>query len=93
MNFKNDSVKDLYMKEKNHLEKWVSVLKQRELDNLVATIFESTKPLNFIFAQLVYIGKPLFNGHFASEPISAFANLLEDDIQMDYFIASLREEN
>ena len=81
------------MEKHNHLEKWVSALKKRELDHFVATFLEATKPMNFIFAQLVYIGKPILNGHIESEPVMAFANLLEDKNQMEFFISSLRKSN
>ena len=47
-----------YMEKNNHLEKWVDALKKRDLEQFVATLLEATKPMNFIFAQLVYIGQP-----------------------------------
>lgn len=74
-----------------HWIKWEIALKERGLDQFVASLLEVTKPINLIFAQLVYIGKPMFNGHFSTEPILAFANLLEDDHNINRFIDGLRD--
>ncbi len=70
---------------------WVRFLHRWGISELFAALLESTGPLKLIFAQIVYLGQPLFNNG-AVEKWQALASLLEDEAESRSFAAFIREE-
>lgn len=58
-----------------------------------AGLLEMAGPLTLLFAQLIYLGKPFFDGAGAQDRFMALANLLEDPEESHSFAAFLREES
>jgi hypothetical protein len=70
---------------------WADALHRWGLDNLVATLLESTGPLNILGAQLVYLGQPVLGQFLSQEHSNAFANLLESPEMTQAFSTYLRK--
>ena len=73
-------------------QEWAGKIKNRNLQNIVATMLEAGGPLNTIFAQIVHISQPVMNVFVSDSHISAFADLLEEQEHTQNFIRSLRED-
>ncbi len=68
-----------------HLEKW-------GLQNFTAWLLEAFKPVNFLVAQLVYIGQPFLVLVAPRDHTDTLARLLEEPEEMHAFIHFLRQE-
>jgi hypothetical protein len=58
-----------------------------------ATLLEATGPLNFIGAQVVYLGQPIITHVLPEDHINAFADLLENPEETKAFTHYLRQEH
>ena len=72
-------------------QQWAARLQNLGLDGMVATLLEATGPLNFVGAQLVYVGQPVLRGLVPTHALHALANLLEDRQNTQDFVSYLRE--
>ncbi len=72
-------------------QEWAGALKNRQLQNVVASVLEAGGPLNTIAAQMVHITQPVMNAFIDKSKISALAGLLEEQEHTQTFISSLRE--
>ena len=77
----------------NFWQTWAEALQRWGLDNLVATLLEATGPLNFLGAQLVYLGQPAIKQFFPLEHSTALAGMLEDPESVREFSAYLRNRS
>lgn len=59
---------------------------------VAATLLDAMEPLNFIGAQLVYLGQPMLNTFFPEDQINAFVDLLENPEETKAFSHFLRQE-
>lgn len=75
----------------NSWAKWAHFLQRYRLEQPAITLLEAAGPLKILFAQLVYIGQPLF-GRADSGAWGGFAKLLEDPEESKQFIAFISEE-
>jgi hypothetical protein len=64
-------------------------LRRQKLDGLAILLLEAAGPLNFIAAQLLYIGQPLVPPG-AGAQLNAIAQLLEQDDEARNFAALLK---
>jgi len=82
------------MKNNQHIwRNWIAVLDRWGFQEIAATLLEATGPLNFVGAQVVYLGQPVLNLFFPDEQISAFADLLNNPAEIKTFIDSLRKRS
>ena len=72
-------------------QQWAARLQNLGLDEVVATVLEATGPLNFVGAQLVYVGQPVLRGLISTHSLHALANILEDRQNTQDFVRYLRE--
>ncbi|MBN2500486.1 MAG: hypothetical protein JXB38_06920 [Anaerolineales bacterium] len=72
-------------------QQWAARLQNLGLDEVVATFLEVTGPLNFVGAQLVYVGQPVLRGLIPTHSLHALANILEDRQNTQDFVHYLRE--
>ncbi len=72
-------------------QQWAARLQNLGLDEVVATLLEVTGPLNFIGAQLVYVGQPVLRGLIPTHSLHTLATILEDDQNTQDFVRYLRE--
>jgi len=72
-------------------QKWATQLQSWGLDDALATLLEATGPLNFVGAQLVYVGQPLLRGLISTNSLQELANILEDQQSTQDFVHYLRE--
>lgn len=70
---------------------WLRFLNRWGLGEPFAVFLESTGPLKLLFAQMVYLGQPLFSSGSPSK-WQAFASLLEDEAESQSFAAFIRKE-
>lgn len=70
---------------------WVRFLHRWGLDEPFAALIETSGPLKLLFAQLIYLGQPLF-GSGSTQKWQAFANLLENEAESRSFAAFIRKE-
>lgn len=68
---------------------WAESLRRRGLEGFAAWMIESAGPLNFIGAQVLYIGEPLFTPDWGKRA-RAIARLLEDEEEARAFIEFLK---
>jgi hypothetical protein len=73
--------------------KWIAVLQAWGVSDLAATLLEATGPLNFIGGQAVYLGQPVLNLLFSKEKVSAFADLLDNPAEVEFFVKTLRQQS
>jgi hypothetical protein len=71
---------------------WVEFLRRRGLERLAVWVLEAADPLTVLFAQALYLGKPLLRPTFSNNQIESLASLLEDHSEAVAFVAFLREE-
>lgn len=74
-------------------QKWSVKIRSQQMENLVVGLLELGKPLNNIAAQLVHISQPVMSAFVDRSKLSAFAELLEEDENTQFFINSLSKEN
>lgn len=70
---------------------WDRILHRWGMAEPFAGLIESTGPLKLLFAQLVYLGQPLFSSG-NTQKWQAFASLLEDEAESRSFAAFIRKE-
>lgn len=70
--------------------RWVTSLKERRLNELVAGLIIAGGPLFIVFCQSVYIAAPLFNIKQNDESFYAFMDLLEDSEKLTAFARALQ---
>ena len=68
---------------------WIDVLRKQGLTDLVAWVLEAAGPLNFLGAQILYIGQP-FVSFPTGQSMQALANLLEQEDEAGAFVAFLK---
>lgn len=78
-------------KERKIWQQWAARLQNLGLNEVAATVLETTGPLNFVGAQLVYIGQPLLRGLISIDSMQELAHILEDRQNMQDFAHYLRE--
>lgn len=71
---------------------WVRFLHRWGVSEMFAALLESTGPLKLLFAQVVYLGQPLFSSG-TTQKWQAFASLLENEAESRSFAAFIREED
>ncbi len=82
------------MRDTPHLwQAWAATLEKWGLQKFAAWLLEATGPVNFIGAQLVYVGQPFLNIFAPREHVHELAQLLEEPAQTREFITFLREEH
>ena len=69
---------------------WVRFLHRWGVSEPFATLLESTGSLKLLFAQVVYLGQPLFSSD--AQKWQALANPLENEAESRSFAAFIREE-
>lgn len=69
---------------------WVRFLHRWGVSEPFAALLESTGSLKLLFAQVVYLGQPLFGSDL--QKWQALANLLENEAESRSFAAFIREE-
>ena len=82
-----------YLVAKNqHIWKdWADTLHRWGVQEVVATLLEVTGPLNFIGAQVVYLGQPIVTQILPEDHIKAFVDLLENPEETKAFTHFLRQ--
>jgi len=73
-------------------QNWANILHRWGMQEMVATLLEATSPLNFIGAQVVYLGQPFLKTILPEEHLTAFADLLENPEESKEFSVFLRQE-
>ncbi len=71
---------------------WAENLHRWGVEGWVANCLEALGPLSTLFAQLVYLGQPLFCRAASQDQWRALAEMLEDDGATQTFVAYLRED-
>ena len=69
---------------------WADTLHRWGVQEVVATLLETTGPLNFVGAQFVYFSQPIINNFLPEDHINAFADLLENPEETRAFTYLLR---
>lgn len=69
----------------------VRYLKKRNLHRPAAAMLEAINPINFLLAQLIYVGQPLLSGIFSTDEMSSLAEMLEDSNKSSALVDLLRE--
>jgi hypothetical protein len=72
---------------------WADTLHRWGVQDVIATLLEATGPLNFIGAQVVYLGQPIITHILPEDHINAFADLLENPEETKAFTHFLRQEH
>jgi hypothetical protein len=80
------------MQERTFWFSWAQFLQHWGLRRPAALLLDAFGPLGLIFAQMLYIGKPLLGGMLPQGQWDALAGMLEDRQESCKFIAYLREE-
>lgn len=70
---------------------WADALHRWGMQEVVATLLEAIGPLNFIGAQVIYLGQPILNTLLPEEQIDAFAELLDNPEETRAFTDYLRQ--
>jgi len=68
---------------------WANMLHRWGLQEITAVILDVLEPLNFLGAQVIYLGQPIFKHLEANDHLEALANVLEDPKQTQAFISML----
>ena len=68
---------------------WMDILRKQGLAELAAWVLEAVGPLNFLGAQILYIGQPFVSSS-TGQGLRALANLLEQKDEAGAFIALLK---
>jgi hypothetical protein len=71
---------------------WINSLHRWGLQNLVASFLEAAGPFAILGAQIIYVGEPILDSFVPDTHLQALANVLEDDVQRQAFVAILIEE-
>jgi hypothetical protein len=71
---------------------WARFLHQWGLTEIAAVLLEAAGPLNLLFAQVVYAGRPFWGLGAREDGMTALANLFESQEESQSFAAFLREE-
>ena len=71
---------------------WAHSLQRWGLAEFVALLLETLGPFKIFFAQLVYVGQPLWGRASSDSSWQALAHLLEDQEESMTFAAFLRQE-
>ena len=70
---------------------WSESLQRWGVDQLAASLLETSGPLSILAAQIIYISQPLVSWIVSIDQINALAALLEEPAQARAFSTHLRE--
>lgn len=70
---------------------WADILHRWGAEEVLATLLDATGPLNFLGAQMIYLGQPILNAVLPEDHVSAFANILDDPEETRAFTSYLRQ--
>lgn len=72
-------------------QNWADILHRWGVEEVMATLLEAVGPLNFIGAQIIYVGQPLLNSILPEDHVIAFADLLDNPEETRAFTRFLRQ--
>jgi len=78
----------LFMQSRADWSHWAESLRRFKLDGLASWLLEAGAPLTLLGAQALYISQPFLGG----KAIISFANMLEEDEEVQAFARYLRGE-
>ena len=74
-------------------QSWINTLNRWGLTSLTATFLEAFGPLSLFGAQIIYLGQPVLNPFLPKDHLNALANMLENPLETQAFVAVLRQSD